>query len=160
MRYELIYIIHPDLEGNTEKITGKIKKAVSNLPAKIEKNESWGKKKLAYPIKKNTFGVYHFISFETEEKMESLEKTINLSEEIIRFMIVASEKEIKKVKTKPKESTEAKKAETKKTEKPKTEEKTEKPKKSTKKETAKRKKEIDERLNKIIGSDKKDSKGE
>jgi len=152
-KYEVVYIIHPDLEGSTGKITEKVKTSIKSFKGEVLSEEVWGKKKLAYPIAKNLFGIYSFVRIELEPaKMKELERTLKLSEEIIRYLVVQVE-ESKKVEpvrkreaAKPKKET-AKEAEAKEAEEPK------KTKKETEKEEKERQKELDEKLQAIIGPD-------
>lgn len=162
-KYEIVYIIHPDLEGSTAKITEKIKSVVEKSGGKVLNEDSWGKKRLAYEIDKNTFGIYAFLLVEIgPDKIRELERTLRLSEEIIRFMTVLAEEEIeakttekktaKKVKTEKKAKEETTK--TKKAEEVKKEKEPKKTEAETKKEQKARQKELDEKLQAIIGTDK------
>ncbi len=147
-KYEITYIIHPDLEGSTEKITEKIKAAIEKSGGKVLNEESWGKKRLAYPISKNIFGIYTFLVAEIDPgKTKELERTLRLSEEIIRSLVVkAGEKESVTRKVQEKKTKivkESKEAETKLAAK--------KDKKPKEKEEKERQKELDEKLKEIIG---------
>ena len=73
---------------NLKEIEGKIKKI-----GKIDKKESWGEKKLAYPIKKNQNGFYYFFQFNTQpSEIANLDKYLKLNENVIRHLIVISDK--------------------------------------------------------------------
>ena len=55
----------------------------------IEKEEDWGEKKLAYPIKKNEKGHFYFYEFKASlEKIKTLEEWLKLNENILRYLIV------------------------------------------------------------------------
>ena len=70
---------------NLKEIGERIKKI-----GKIDKKESWGEKKLAYPIKKNQNGFYYFFQFNApSSKVASLDNFLKLNENIIRHLIVA-----------------------------------------------------------------------
>jgi len=159
-KYELVYIIHPDLEGSTAKIIEKVKGVVEKSGGKVLNEDSWGKKKLAYEIDKNTFGIYSFLLVEMEAgSIKELGRTLRLSEEIIRSMIVLAEEEVKikapekkTVKKVKEDIKEVKDEETKDSEK---EKKTKKTKVEKEKEEKERQKELDEKLQAIIGPDEK-----
>ena len=54
-------ILVPELEAAKKKaVLAKVKKMVEDTKGKVEKADEWGKKSLAYPIKKMTEGDYHF----------------------------------------------------------------------------------------------------
>lgn len=149
-QYEIVYIIHPDLEGTTDKLTDKIKDLIESNKGKILKNESWGKRKLAYPIKRNSFGLYQFLMVEIDpSKINTIEKNFRISEEILRFLTVAIEKVEKTMPKKEKPAEKVEKEEIKKIEKEKPVAKKEK--KETKKEEKERLDKIDEKLKEIIG---------
>lgn len=161
-KYEIVYIIHPDLEGSTSKITEKVKSILEKSGGKVLNEESWGKKKLAYEIGKNSVGIYEFLLVEMESaSVKEVERTLRLSEEIIRSMVVAAEEEVegkprdmakatKKYGAKPKETAVKEEKETaqKEVKEPK------KTKAEKEKEEKERQKELDEKLQAIIGPDK------
>jgi small subunit ribosomal protein S6 len=87
--YELLYIVHPDLEGSTDKVTEKVTGFINRPGGKVTSQEDWGKRKLAYPISKNDFGVYVLVNFTIDsEKLSDVERDMRLSEEVLRSMIV------------------------------------------------------------------------
>ena len=87
--YELLYIVHPDLEGSTDKVTEKVTGFITKTGGQVTAHEDWGKRKLAYPIAKNAFGVYTLMNFKTEPtKLHEVERDLRLSEEIMRSMVV------------------------------------------------------------------------
>jgi small subunit ribosomal protein S6 len=87
--YELAVLFHPDLEVNLDKATDKIEKTVADNGGKITNTDNWGRRKLAYPIKKQDFAVYVFYAVEMPaENVAKVEQTLNITDEIIRFMVV------------------------------------------------------------------------
>ncbi len=88
-QYELVVLLHPDLEIDVDTPISKIEKLITNVDGKITKRDNWGKKRLAYPVKKNQFGIY--VYFEVDLKPESvrqLESSLLITEEVIRFLLV------------------------------------------------------------------------
>lgn len=87
-QYEIAVLYHPDLEIDLEKATTKIEKIIADNKGKINKADNWGKRKLAYPIKKQDFAVYVFYTVEMPaENVARLEQVFNITDEIIRFLI-------------------------------------------------------------------------
>lgn len=81
-------LYHPDLEIDLEKAETRIKKIITDNGGKIEKTDNWGKRKLAYPIKKQDFAVYVFYTVEMPaENVARVEQVFNITDEIIRFLI-------------------------------------------------------------------------
>lgn len=87
-QYEIAVLYHPDLEIDLEKATSKVEKILADNKAKIVKTDSWGKRKLAYPIAKQDFAVYVFYTVEMPgASVAKIEQTFNITDEIIRFLI-------------------------------------------------------------------------
>lgn len=87
-QYEIAVLYHPDLEIDLEKATGKIEKIIADNKGKIVKTDSWGKRKLAYPIVKQDFAVYVFYTVDIPaENVAKIEQVFNITDEIIRFLI-------------------------------------------------------------------------
>ncbi|MBI4379258.1 MAG: 30S ribosomal protein S6 [Nitrospinae bacterium] len=88
--YESIFVLKPDLNDN--KVDGqveRVKEFIEKNGGKIIVIEKWGKKKLAYLIKKNRFGIYVLIHFESAPGLVSLlQRNYKLNEDIIRYMTV------------------------------------------------------------------------
>ena len=89
--YEVAYIADPDLDEQAlaaldERVAGWITAAGGSL-IQVDR---WGKRRMAYPIKKRLDGVYVFIqaSLPPSATLE-VERELRLQESILRFMITA-----------------------------------------------------------------------
>lgn len=93
-RYETVFILTPVLsEDQTKEAVTKFKDLVKKGRGKIRHEESWGMRKLAYPIQKKSSGFYHLIEFEGEPAfIEKLETEYRRDERVIRFLTVAMDK--------------------------------------------------------------------
>lgn len=86
--YEVAVLYHPDLEVDLEKGSKRVEKVIADNGGKITKTDNWGKRKLAYPIKKQEFAVYVFYTVEMPaDSVIKVEQTFNITDEIIRFLI-------------------------------------------------------------------------
>jgi small subunit ribosomal protein S6 len=86
--YEIAVLYHPDLEIDLEKAESRVKKILADNDGKITKTDNWGKRKLAYPIKKQDFAVYVFYTVEMPAtNVAKVEQTFNITDEVIRFLI-------------------------------------------------------------------------
>ncbi len=88
-KYELTLV----LPANNEKLTTEIKKLVKDFvtksKGKIVKEESWGIKELAYPIQKQTQGLYEFYLLELDTQAQpKLHRLLNLQEGLLRYLFV------------------------------------------------------------------------
>jgi len=88
-RYELAILYHPDLEVDLTKAEEKVVKIITEKSGKIVSSDNWGKKKLAYPIKKQDHAVYIFYTVELlPQNVGKVEAVLNITEEVIRYMII------------------------------------------------------------------------
>ena len=106
-------LYHPDLEVDLEKGEQRVKKIISDNKGKIVETDNWGKKKLAYSINKLESAVYVFYTCELDPKsLQKIESTLNITDEVIRYLIVKiDEKLLAKIQF-AKEANESKKAKT------------------------------------------------
>ena len=69
-----------------------VRNELTKLDAKIVKEEDMGQRTLAYPIKNETQGHYFYFVAEMEpEKAHEAPKSVELLEELLRFMVVKQE---------------------------------------------------------------------
>lgn len=88
--YEGLFIIKPDLkEEDVKDVFKMISDSIAKNGGSVQKEESWGKKQLAYPIKKCKEGYYYKVDFTSPAAaISKLENAYKLSSEtIIRTMI-------------------------------------------------------------------------
>lgn len=87
-QYEVAVLYHPDLEIDLGKASKRVEKIFADNGAKVVNTDNWGKRKLAYPIKKNDYAVYVFYTVELpSENVQKVESTLNITDEVIRFLI-------------------------------------------------------------------------
>jgi ribosomal protein S6 len=87
-QYEIAVLYHPDLEIDLEKATSRVEKIFTDNGGKVVNADNWGKRKLAYPIKKNEHAVYVFYTLELPaESVRKIESVLNITDEVIRFLI-------------------------------------------------------------------------
>ena len=87
--YELIFIVHPDLdEAAYSDIVERVQGWITDAGGEVTKVDLWGKRKLAYPINKQTEGQYVYMetSMEPAENVE-LERNLGLLEPVMRYLI-------------------------------------------------------------------------
>lgn len=89
--YELLVILQPDLdEASIEDANNKIEGWINEAGGKIEKTDKWGKRQLAYEIRKLREGYYVLYqvnmppTFTTE-----LERNLRFLEPVMRHMVTA-----------------------------------------------------------------------
>jgi small subunit ribosomal protein S6 len=87
-QYEIAVLYHPDLEIDLAKAEDRVKKIIADNGGEIRKTDNWGKRKLAYPIKKQDYAVYVFYTVDIPaQNIQKVEQIFNITDEIIRFLI-------------------------------------------------------------------------
>jgi small subunit ribosomal protein S6 len=90
--YELMVLLHPDLEIDVESPITKLEGLVEAAGGRITKRDNWGKKRLAYRISRQDFAIYVYFEIELDpSKVRQLESTISITEEVLRHIIVLHE---------------------------------------------------------------------
>jgi small subunit ribosomal protein S6 len=88
-QYELTLIFKSDL---TEEQADTV---IDGFKLTVIHRQVWGKRLLSYPINKHKEGLYIFLVISlSPEKVEALDKSLKLREEIIRYLLVKAEKDI------------------------------------------------------------------
>jgi small subunit ribosomal protein S6 len=88
-QYEIAVLYHPDLEVDLTKAEEKVTKIFTSNGGKVTGTDNWGKRKLAYPINKQEHAVYVFYTVEMPgEGVQKVESTLNITDEVIRYLIV------------------------------------------------------------------------
>jgi small subunit ribosomal protein S6 len=88
--YELTVILRPDL--SEEKLTAaveNVKKFITVKGGVISETKSWGKRRLAYPIKHAIEGNYILLKFTMKpDQNRELETSLRISEDVLRHLLV------------------------------------------------------------------------
>ncbi len=93
-QYETVFILTPVLsEDQAKEAAKKFKKLLTDTGAKIVHEESWGLKKLAYPIQKKSTGFYYLVEFTAEgNTVAELEIAYKRDERVLRFLTLRLDK--------------------------------------------------------------------
>jgi small subunit ribosomal protein S6 len=88
--YETIYILRPDITNDgIGQVNTKIRGIIESGGGTLLKVENWGKRKLAYEVKKQMKGMYLFFSYlGTAGLVEEVERNLKLSDPVIRYYSV------------------------------------------------------------------------
>lgn len=87
-QYEIAVLYHPDLEIDLEKATSRVEKIFTDNGGKVTNVDNWGKRKLAYPIKKNEHAIYVFYTVDLPAgAVRKIESVLNITDEVVRFLI-------------------------------------------------------------------------
>ena len=87
-QYEIAVLYHPDLEVDMTKAEEKVTKIFTDNGGEVKATDNWGKRKLAYPIKKQEHAVYVFYTVDMpSEGVKKVEGILNITDEVIRYLI-------------------------------------------------------------------------
>ncbi|MEJ2615896.1 MAG: 30S ribosomal protein S6 [Ignavibacteriaceae bacterium] len=88
--YESAVLINAALEDEQiDSVISRIKETIVNNGGEIRDIENWGRKRLAYMVKKSKIGYYVFFRFNAPSSIVSkLERTYVLDEHILRFLTI------------------------------------------------------------------------
>ncbi|CAN5437055.1 hypothetical protein BH10PAT3_BH10PAT3_2060 [soil metagenome] len=87
-QYEIAVLFDPGLEIDLDKSTSKIEGISTAGGGKMTNTDNWGKRKLAYTIKKQDFAIYVFYTAELPgESVRKINDTLNITDEVLRFLI-------------------------------------------------------------------------
>lgn len=90
MKYELVLVLKPLLpEDLKTKVLKKVEDYVDSQKGKVVKKDVWGKKHLAYPIKKHEEGYYILYTLElSPDKIVDFQRELKLMGDILRYMTI------------------------------------------------------------------------
>lgn len=88
--YEGVFILNPDLASDTAKgVVGQIQELITKNGGRVDGLQEWGKRRLAYRIKKKQEGHYIILNFQVEsDKTIKIEQTIRLNDNVLRYLLV------------------------------------------------------------------------
>ncbi len=88
--YELVCIIHPELDDNAFKgIIEKVSGWVSEAGGNVDKVEPWGRRRMAYTIRKQREGQYVLFNISMlPSAAAGLERNISFQESVLRSMLI------------------------------------------------------------------------
>jgi small subunit ribosomal protein S6 len=93
--YELVYILQPNVDPDeADRVATRIQDVVAKLGGKITKVDAWGRRRLAYPIKKHTRGIFVYVRVVGfNDLVAELERNLRNADSVMRFQTVRREGE-------------------------------------------------------------------
>jgi len=88
-KYEVMFIAKPLEETEVDPIVTFVSDLLTKNGCNIEKVDRWGKRHLAYPVKKQADGYYVLINFEAEPAtIKEIDRVMKIRDEILKHLIV------------------------------------------------------------------------
>jgi small subunit ribosomal protein S6 len=87
--YELVFVVHPELDENAFKeLLEKVKGWIAEAGGQVTKVDLWGKRRLAYIIRKQREGVYVVMQASmAPASCTTLERNLRFQEPVLRFLL-------------------------------------------------------------------------
>lgn len=91
--YETIFILQPELtEEDAESVAKLFEQVLADAESTLVKSERWGKKRLAYRVRKFWEGYYVFFEHaSTPETLTELERRLRIHEHVIKWISVSKD---------------------------------------------------------------------
>ena len=88
--YELMAIIDPTVEDHSVEVKA-VEETLAKLGGEVTKADVWGKRRLAYEIKKQSEGIYVVFEFKMEpDQLMELNRLLSLRPLVLRHLAVAA----------------------------------------------------------------------
>ncbi len=96
--YDIVVLVTPDLsEEEATNVTADYRKLLTDGGAEIVKDDSWGRRKLAYPILRRREAYYHHFQVSAEPALiAETERRLKLSDQVLRHLAVRADQELKR----------------------------------------------------------------
>jgi small subunit ribosomal protein S6 len=91
--YEVGLIVHPDTNTETfNELLEKVKRWIAEAGGSVSKVDLWGKRRMAYAIRKQHDGLYAFVYADIPAAAtKTIERNLRLTEQVLRFSIIRPE---------------------------------------------------------------------
>lgn len=88
--YEFMYIVNPEVEADDlQEVTARLGQMIADGGGEVLRLESWGRRRLAYPIRRYHEGHYVVAYIQLDpEAIAGLKGRLALTEEVIRYLLV------------------------------------------------------------------------
>lgn len=88
--YETIYILRPDIDGEAaDRVGSRLAEVVGREKGRLTKVELWGRRRLAYDIRKHRRGVYFYLRYlGTGAVVSEIERNLRLTDGVLKYQTV------------------------------------------------------------------------
>jgi small subunit ribosomal protein S6 len=97
--YEVMFIVRPDMaDEDVDKLVSTLESNATAAGARLQATERWGKRKLAYDVRRFSEGNYILIKVEADGKaIHEVERRLRVAEPVIKFITVRTDEKLKKL---------------------------------------------------------------
>jgi small subunit ribosomal protein S6 len=85
--YEVVYVLAPNADNaEAERINGKVTEVIASFSGTLIKLDNWGRRKLAYPIKRNSRGIFVYVKFiASPGVIAEIERNLRIADSVLRY---------------------------------------------------------------------------
>jgi small subunit ribosomal protein S6 len=97
--YDLIFICRPDTpEADIDKVIATLEHTAAEKGANIEKTEKWGRRRMAYRVRRlrEGFYVYMVVRSSHGEVVKELERRLKVADPVMKYLTVRLDEELKR----------------------------------------------------------------
>jgi len=94
--YETIYILESTIDPDeADRVATRLKEIITARTGHLLKIDNWGKRKLAYPIRKSSRGVFVFVKYlGFEDLVAEIERNLRLLDPVVRYQTVVMKPDV------------------------------------------------------------------
>ncbi len=94
--YETVFILRPDTnQDGIQFVNNRVRGVIESQGGKLLKLDNWGKRKLAYEVKKQLKGIYLYWQYlATSGTVEEIERNLRMLDSVIRYYTVKVDEDI------------------------------------------------------------------
>jgi small subunit ribosomal protein S6 len=94
--YETIFILNPESATEVvDRVAGRCQDVISKLEGKLLRAENWGKRRLAYTVRKQPKGIFVYLRYLGYEGMvHELERNLRMLDPVIKYLTVKIEEDV------------------------------------------------------------------
>ncbi len=93
--YEIVFLVHPDQSSQVQAMVDRYKATIEEASGTVHRLEDWGRRHLAYPIKKIHKAHYVLMNVECDQAtLDELESGFRFNDAILRSMIISKKEAV------------------------------------------------------------------
>ena len=94
--YETIFILRPDTnQDGIQNVNARVRTVIDQFHGKILKLDNWGKRKLAYEIKKQLKGIYMYWQYlGSADTVAEIERNLRMLDQVVRYYTVKVDEDV------------------------------------------------------------------